>query len=294
VIDPGRREVAGYPKTCRGRPRRLDLRAHALRVVALTLFAAFVAATPAPGAPELWGPNLRVNHGGGDVHQEDPQLVLGAEGNLYVVWEDWRHPTGSVYFTRSTDGGASFEMERRVDPEDPSARGLLLVQWPRMAVDGNGVIFVAWVSWQVGETGRVYCAHSSDQGLTFSEQRLVSDSARNDRAWPDIAGLPSGGACLVWGDFRNGEDVIDLYTSRTLDGESFSANVRANQASVGPACTAPWPRISAGGGPGSLILVWRQTLAPNARWIYTCRSSDGGMTFQPAVEVSHDPWFNDG
>ncbi len=229
--------------------------------------------------PFAWGPNLRVNHGGDDVYHDAPQVAIGPEGVIYVVWEDWRHTTGSVYITRSTDGGLSFEVERRIDPAEPSGGQLLLVQWPCVAVDGRGDVYVAWVSWLYGETGRVYCACSSDQGQSFAEQRLVSDSPLNDRAWPAIAGNPHRGAYLVWGDFRNGEEIIDLYTSCTENGFTFSENVKANQTSVGPACTAPWPRIVAGNEPDLVHIVWRQTIGWNSRWIYACRSTDGGASF---------------
>ena len=50
---------------------------------------------------------------------------------------------------------------------------------------------------------------------------------------------------MVWGDFRNGSEVIDLYIARSDDGTVFSANVKANLEPVGPNCTPPLPLVRA-------------------------------------------------
>ncbi len=243
-----------------------------------------------------FGPNLRVNQGGDGFYQDRARLEVGPEGNIYVTWEDWRHTTGSIYFARSLDGGVSFEPEIRVDPSSSSTGGRpVLVRWPCLGVDGLGMIYVAWVSWEQGETGQVFCARSVNQGASFETPVRVSDSYVNDRAWPAICGDPYGGVYLVWCDFRNGEAVVDLYTSRSNDGITFTANAKANLLSVGPTCTPPLPDIAAGDLPGLVHIVWRQTSYHlNARWIYTCHSDNWGRTFQLPVEVSHDPWYFNG
>jgi hypothetical protein len=245
------------------------------------------------GPPPL-GPNLRVNSAGDGFYQDAAQIAFGPEGNIYVAWEDWRHAEGSVYFTRSTDGGATFAPEYRVDPSDSvSSEGAVLVRFPCLAVDGTGLVYVAWISWDEGGIGRVFCSRSADEGMTFEEPVIVSDSTVNDRAWPSAAGDPHGGVYIVWCDFRNSEEIVDLYTSRSDDGTSFSPNVKANLAPVGPTCTPPLPDIAAGDLPGYVHIVWRQTYWED-RWIYACRSADGGASFEPAVEVSHEPWFYGG
>ncbi len=239
------------------------------------------------------GPNTRVNSGGDGYYQGDPDVVVGPEGNVYVVWEEWRHVEGSVYLARSTDGGISFEADLRVDPGDSvAAYRSDLVRFPCVAVDGAGIVYAAWVSWSGSETGSVYCARSVDQGVSFEAPVLVSDSDVNDRAWPRIAGDPRGGVYLVWGDFRNSEDIIDLYTSWSADGTSFTPNVKANLSPVGPSCTPPLPEIAVGDIPGYVYIVWRGGWYD--RWISACRSIDGGATFEPPVQVSYEPWYYGG
>jgi hypothetical protein len=244
---------------------------------------------------QTFGPNLRVNSSGDGFHQTDPEIVVGPEGNLYVAWEDWRHATGSVYLARSVDGGVSFEPEIRVDPASAPGYGTpLLVRWPCLGVDGHGVVYAAWVRWVPGSTGQVYCARSVDQGGSFELPVRVSDSEILDRAWPQMAGDPGGGVHVIWCDFRNGETVVDLYASYSLDGTQFRDNVQANREVVGPTCTPPLPDIAVGGDPPIVHIVWRQTTAGWTRWVYAARSLDGGLTWSLPVEVSHDPWIFDG
>jgi hypothetical protein len=272
--------------------------AHSLRLpCGLLVGTLLVAMSPGPSSAQsrVFGPDLRVNHSGDTFHQEAPQVAVCLDGSIVVVWEDWRHTSGSVYIARSTDGGATFSVEQRVDPASlPGYGEPILVQWPGLAVDGQGIVYVTWIAWVLGETRRVWCARSLDDGQTFGEPVPVSDTMEGDRSWPATAGDPWGGVYVVWGDFRNGPEVLDLYVSRSDDGSVFSPNVKANLGPISPNCTAPLPDIAAGHDPGRVYLCWRQTNASILRYVYSSRSTDFGVTWQPFVEVSHVPWSYDG
>ncbi len=270
-------------------------RAGRRRPAMLLLLLPLAVALLLPGATAVargtFGSNLRVNHAGDGFYQAFPAVQSAPTGEIYVAWEEWRHLSGSVYFTRSIDHGASFEVEYRVDPAElPGYGEPLLVKWPCLAVDGAGIIYVAWMAWMATGTGQIYCARSVDQGQSFEDPVRVSDTDVGDRAWPGIAGVPAGGVHLVWGDFRNSPYVTDLYTSYSADGTIFSANTKATLLPVGPECTPPLPDIAVGDDPDIVHIVWRHTAYYNQRYIYACRSLDGGETFQPPVEVSHDVW----
>ena len=109
-----------------------------------------LALSPGPSAaqPGEFGPNLRVNHAGDGFYQDMPQVAVCLDGSIVVVWEEWRHVSGSVYISRSTDGGATFSVERRVDPASlPGYGEPMLVQRPCLAVDGRGIVYVTWIAW---------------------------------------------------------------------------------------------------------------------------------------------------
>lgn len=271
----------------------LSLGMRGLLLVGILLVVQILSPSPAPAG--VFGSNLRVNHSGDGFHQEAPQVAVCLDGSIVVVWEDWRHVSGSVYVSRSTDGGATFSVEQRVDPASlPGYGEPILVQWPDLAVDGQGIVYVTWIAWVPGETRRVWCARSLDHGQSFREPVPVSDAMEGDRSWPAATGDPWGGVYVVWGDFRNGPEVIDLYVSRSEDGSIFSANVKINSGPISPNCTAPLPDIGAGHEPGRVYLCWRQTNAGNLRYVYSSRSTDFGATWRHPVEVSHVPWGYEG
>jgi uncharacterized repeat protein (TIGR01451 family) len=68
--------------------------------------------------------------------------VSPTNGNLYVAWADYRNGDADVYFARSTDGGATWEMPVRLN-DDPLSNGI--DQWqPQVSVAPNGRVAVMW------------------------------------------------------------------------------------------------------------------------------------------------------
>jgi hypothetical protein len=114
-------------------------------------------------------------------------------GHVYVVWPDSVQQAdgnrfGVVYFSRSTDGGQSFETPIVVNDDSYSA-DLPYTEivaktepantyspkfHPWMAVDVHGRIHVAWQDARTGEFEIKY-AVSIDGGLTFSDNMNVTD-----------------------------------------------------------------------------------------------------------------------
>ena len=77
-------------------------------------------------------------------YQEDPSIVIGKGGScagiLYTVWQDLRSNDGyDVYGARSTDGGATFEANIKINPTTTEDQ-----MNPALAVDETCVIGVSW------------------------------------------------------------------------------------------------------------------------------------------------------
>ncbi|MBW3620815.1 MAG: hypothetical protein KY461_11260 [Actinobacteria bacterium] len=71
----------------------------------------------------------------------DPTLDIDDEGNLYVTWSDngsGLRPAG-IYYAASSDGGESFSLPVRVDPDDNAD------VWPWIAVGAPGQVVVTWL-----------------------------------------------------------------------------------------------------------------------------------------------------
>jgi hypothetical protein len=107
--------------------------------------------------------------------ERGPKLALGRDGVLHVVWLGYYKKGGGVWYTRSTDGGKTFEAERNLTEIKPA--------WDNatVAADQDGNVFVFWTGhWpKLGEDSRspvaapIIMACSTDSGKTFAKSHLV-------------------------------------------------------------------------------------------------------------------------
>src|SRR5262249_39351533 len=73
--------------------------------------------------------------------ERGPKLALGKDGVLHVVWLGYYKKGGGVWYTRSTDGGKTFEAERSLTEVKPA--------WDNATVtsDDDGNVFVFWTGY---------------------------------------------------------------------------------------------------------------------------------------------------
>ena len=146
----------------------------------------------------------------------DGDIATDSKGNIYVVWEDGRNER-HIYFSRSTDGGGTFEPNRRVSDIELDADPA-----PKIAVGGG----VLGISWEQGLDG-IYFANSSDDGNTFTVRGKISDN----QGWtaPHVAINSTGYIAVAWTDGREGWGNDDIYLSTSYDeGATFSISQRIN------------------------------------------------------------------
>lgn len=134
------------------------------------------------GATEFSRP-LRVNTQPGSAVAvgtvRGPQMALGADGRVYVVWfgSDNAQPRGPggavpVLFSRLNDAGTAFEPQRCVMQYAKGVDGGLSV-----AAGTGGDVYVVWHAdgSEEGEAHRrVYLARSTDEGRTFVREVPIS------------------------------------------------------------------------------------------------------------------------
>ncbi len=146
-------------------------------------------------------------------YQDSAKMALDAAGNIDVVWEHWINRY-HVFFSRSTDGGATFSPPVDVTPLSPGAES------PKMAVDSSGNINVAWLDYSPGYFG-VFFAGSTDGGATFSTPKALStDPALGYGLGPysiAIAVDSHGNISVVWEDNDSADRYQNQYGSQQWD-----------------------------------------------------------------------------
>lgn len=231
---------------------------------------------------------IQLSSGGGAALR--PRLAVRG-GAVYLVWHEDVSATKDIMFSRSLNGGASFESPINIsNTPGQSMEG-------RIAVGPSGTIFVVWD--EASPFRRIALSRSFDGGSSFESPQTVFGVAMPGDCrpgqptgactpYPGIAIDPaSGRVYLVWHDLVDGN--AQVLVSRSLDGgSSFSAPLKISHGVFHSHCAA----ITV--GPSGKILVAyenRKQIEPHAHDAMFTQSVDGGASFSPPVNLSNGPDF---
>ncbi|HTD81844.1 MAG TPA: PKD domain-containing protein [Thermoplasmata archaeon] len=198
-----------------------------------------------------WSPNFFLNDDAGNRAQNAADLAVDSLGTVYVAWADSRDTnTGpDIYATRSSNGGASFAANVRVNDDV----GTAYQGSPSLAVNA-GRVHAAWADERTrGSTWRDVYSASSPDGLAWGTNMKVTDDSlsNNLQDMTTITADGSGDAYVAWFDGRvSGQDVFastldvvapvaDAGASRTVDqGVGFVLDGSASTDNLGMATYA--------------------------------------------------------
>lgn len=134
-----------------------------------------------------------------------PKLAFGNKGELYISYTKpySKNYSGDVRFTRSLDGGRTFEPPRTVHVN----RDPITHRYDSMVVDPQGRIFIAWIDKRDGEAKRalkqeytgaaIYYTVSTDRGATFAGDFRVADHSC-ECCRIALAVAPDGKVTALW------------------------------------------------------------------------------------------------
>jgi PKD repeat protein len=233
-----------------------------------------------------------INHG----FQDKEYLAVDATGSPYdgFVYVTWTHfYDTAIYFSRSTDGGATFSSPVTISGSYSSNQGSLPVVGP------DGTLYVAWYSWDISG---IAMAKSTNGGQSFSAPFKVATVDEiysplpggqfRDNSFPTAAVDPTNGYIYVgWSDFRNGD--ADIYFTRSTNGgTTWSTPARINDDPLSNDAHQffPWMDVAPN---GKLYVGWFDSrndptplITPLLFDEYVTASTDGGVTFSPNQRIS--------
>ena len=173
--------------------------------------------------------------------------AIDDDGNLVVVYQDfttnirdyqnlegppWEEPAALV-FTRSTDGGDSFQPGVVVDDDLlPAKRFLIfLPEFPSLAVGPSGKLVVAWSDARSGDED-VFLRTSTD-GATWAEPVRVNDNPPGDgtsQYLPAVDVAPNGRIDVAFLDRRDDPDdhLMETTLAFSTDGGEEFHNVQVS------------------------------------------------------------------
>ncbi len=240
------------------------LRQSAKRAAILTFF--LVASPLFLQAQVLFSPPANISN---DGHSGDQQMAIDPGGNINVVWLDTTPGYSAVFFSRSSDGGATFSSPQNLST-DPN--GSLA---PQIAVDPSGGINVVWED--STSPNDIFFSRSSDGGATFSTPKNISNNPAGANN-PYLAVDSGGNINVVWvGSPKTAPSII--FFSRSSDGgATFSTPIAVStNPSDGPLVAVDFA--------GNINVAWIEGLDGPFHAAFS-RSSDGGATFTAPKQIS--------
>jgi chitodextrinase len=192
-----------------------------------------------------WTPPVIVNDDSGAAAQTEPRIAVNETGAIFVAWTDSRsaNTAPDVYATRSTNGGASFAANVRVNDD----QGPVQQSTPSLAVRGSRV----QLAWQDFRRGGPYpydvYTSSSANGLTWSPNVRVTADNTGTFALNPAVGLDAAGDIVVaWtelktiGPFTEQRilaSVLDLVAPSAVAGPAASVDQGASASFDGSGST---------------------------------------------------------
>ena len=131
-----------------------------------------------------------------------PQIATDPGGNISVIWADNTPPSSitDIYFTRSSNGGASFSAPKNLSANAGTSAN------PSLAVDSGGNINLTWEDNTSGNRD-IFFTRSADAGVTFSNTQNLSNDSGLSMATQIVADK-NGNLNVVWQDNTPGPSQI--------------------------------------------------------------------------------------
>jgi hypothetical protein len=210
-----------------------------------------------------------------------PQLAAGAKMTALTFGAG-----NAVYFSASSDGGASFSKPVKVSEQGKLSLGRH--RGPRVAIAGDSIVISAIAGEKGGGAdGDLVAWRSADGGKSWSAGVRVNDIAGSAREGLHAMASGEGVLFAAWLDLR--AKGTRLYGAASTDGgATWSKNVLVYASPDGSICQCCHPSLFVDSH-GAIHAMFRNALA-GARDMYIARSTDGGKTFGAAEKQGAGTW----
>jgi Bacterial Ig-like domain len=195
-----------------------------------------------------WGPATLIQTVLGETAQS-PQVVMDADGNGMVVWQQYTGPSLSmaVYAARFDASSESWASAVQLD-SGTGARG------PQVALDASGNAFAVWEQASAGSLGQVASARWSRSSGAWSAAQVIQPSTLSGGN-AQLAVAPNGDATVVWTQLESNGTITIQAARRSASSGAWSTPVALTPATG--ASSGRWPQAQADPA-GNVIALWYQ------------------------------------
>ena len=198
------------------------------------------------------------------------QIAVDSTGSINIVWLDNTPGNYDIFFSRSSDGGATFSTPENLsnDPGDSEN--------PQIVVDSSGNINVVWQDNTPGNW-QILFTRSSDGGATFSTPKNISNDPRG-AGNPYMAVDSGGNINVAWVSSPTVLPNIISFSRSSDGGATFSPPIALSTSPSGG------PQVAVDSA-GNINVAWKDGYTEVD--VAFSRSSDGGATFTAPQVISY-------
>ena len=215
-----------------------------------------------------------------------PQLFVQGE-NVFAVWTDDTEGNNEIFFTKSKNGGTSFESPLNLSNNNGSSA------FPRLVASDSNV-YVTWYDYSAGQSD-IFFGQSNDTGKSFNVIHIRTPDPSfnpwlatwanyvylvwNDGGKTTTIELPNGETRIV--DVETGDEEI-IFGQSQDDGQTFEFKNISN--TLGKISWNPRIRVDE----SNVYVVWNE-MTGKASSIFFSASKDNGISFSDPINVSNQP-----
>ena len=229
-------------------------------------------------------PNVRVNTNDYDRVSLDggAKPIAVVNNTVYAVWQgEPTSTTSNIYFSKSTDAGATFSLETLVY----DGLATILHAFPSLFVAQNGNIYVTWTAITDNEANwNVWFSKSTNGGATFQTPVVLT----NDNASVySCIGAYGSNVYVFYADATN-YPMADYYFTRSTDnGDSFENPIAINDAAATSGIEFDAVNSLTVDQTGNIYLAWVDGRRADGNGdIFFAKSTDNGQNFSANVMVN--------
>lgn len=236
--------------------------------------------------------------------QPAPNVTIGDDGKIYVLYQDTVDEKTNIFLKTSTDNGKSFSEPVRVNLIDGNVALDGRVA-PTIQLGDNGEVYVAWANSRyepnmfMGNYRQLIFTSSLDDGKTFEPSITIgADELHSGKYFQHMSLDEQGGIHMAWLDGpakMNATGYMEKDKSRdrgvrytqSLDGGVTFDTTKLIDANACPCCNVQ----TAADGEGNVYISWRKVFGSGdtqVRDMVVAASTDGGKTFGAPVKIYDD------
>jgi len=204
------------------------------------------------------------------LSNNNARCIASAGDFFHIVWYDDRDGNKEIYYKRSTDGGITWEADRRLTNNSSVS------EWPSIFVS-NLDVHVIWYDGRDGDT-EIYYKRSIDGGASWGADMRLTISA--DYSFNPTLSISGQAVHVIWYDNRDGNKEI-YYKRSNNGGATWGADTRLTNNSE-----ISWdPAVEA--SDNFVHVVWWDERDGNYE-IYYKRSIDGGANWGTDIRLTNN------